>query len=180
MSEAGHAGSAPTPLDPAAIYEAEASNVWWALRRLGVREADLADMTHDVFVTAFRRLQDFDRSRPISPWLFGIAFRLVSDYRKHSRNTRETLGSPATEGRASASSEASVEMHHRQLVMKALDDVEFERRAVFVMHELHGYSAPEISEALGIPLNTAYSRLRVARSEFVSAVRRLESEGGVS
>ena len=42
-----------------------------------------------------------------------------------------------------------------------------------VMAELDGATAPEIAEALGIPLNTAYSRLRVARQRFADAARRL-------
>jgi RNA polymerase sigma-70 factor (ECF subfamily) len=39
------------------------------------------------------------------------------------------------------------------------------------MHDLNGHSAPEIAGTLGIPLNTVYSRLRVARTEFAAAVR---------
>jgi RNA polymerase sigma-70 factor (ECF subfamily) len=36
-------------------------------------------------------------------------------------------------------------------------------------------SAPEIAEAVGIPLNTVYSRLRAARAEFAAHVARLEA-----
>jgi RNA polymerase sigma-70 factor (ECF subfamily) len=47
------------------------------------------------------------------------------------------------------------------------------------MMDIEGHSAPEVSEALGVPLNTVYSRLRVAREEFTAAVRRRTSLGGV-
>jgi RNA polymerase sigma-70 factor, ECF subfamily len=47
---------------------------------------------------------------------------------------------------------------------------------VFVMAELDGYTAPEIAGALELPLNTVYSRLRTARQEFTTAVRRLARE----
>jgi RNA polymerase sigma-70 factor (ECF subfamily) len=60
----------------------------------------------------------------------------------------------------------------------ALEAVELNRRAVFLMHEVDGFSIPEVSEALSIPLNTAYSRLRLARQEFRERVRRLRSTQG--
>jgi RNA polymerase sigma-70 factor, ECF subfamily len=44
---------------------------------------------------------------------------------------------------------------------------------VFVMTDLEQMSAPEISEALGVNLNTVYSRLRAARAAFNEAVARV-------
>jgi RNA polymerase sigma-70 factor (ECF subfamily) len=44
--------------------------------------------------------------------------------------------------------------------MDLLDD---DKRAVFVLHDLDGTSMPVVAESLEIPLNTAYSRLRLAR-----------------
>src|SRR5262249_19111441 len=65
-----------------AIYEREAPYVWRTLRRLGVRARDLEDVTHDAFMAAYRRFDDYDAARAIRPWLFGFAFRLAADYRK--------------------------------------------------------------------------------------------------
>ena len=59
-----------------------------------------------------------------------------------------------------------------------MESVELDCRAVMVMHELEGHSVPHIAEVLGIPLNTAYSRLRLARAEFAKAVARLRPSGG--
>ena len=55
-----------------------------------------------------------------------------------------------------------------------------DRRAVLVMHDLEGWTAPEIAAEIGVPLNTVYSRLRLARAEFRSAVDRLAKEDGRS
>ena len=41
--------------------------MWHTLRRLGVRQRDLADVTHDVFVTVYRRLDSYDPARPLRP-----------------------------------------------------------------------------------------------------------------
>ena len=46
-----------------------------------------------------------------------------------------------------------------------------DRRAVFVLAELEGLSAPEIGEAVGVGINTVYSRLRVARQRFVTFLK---------
>ena len=56
----------------------------------------------------------------------------------------------------------------RHLALRAYLD----RRAVFVMHELDGEPIPAVAAALGLPLNTAYSRLRTARELFTAALRR--------
>ena len=42
------------------LYREHFAYVWRALRRLGIRDADLPDLTHDVFVVVYRKLADFD------------------------------------------------------------------------------------------------------------------------
>jgi RNA polymerase sigma-70 factor (ECF subfamily) len=74
--------------------------------------------------------------------------------------------------------EAMAAQQDRALVARALGALDLDRRAVFVMHELEGQAVPEIARALAIPLNTAYSRLRLARRDFVDAVRSARSDGG--
>src|SRR5204862_1865304 len=75
-----------------AVYERELDYVWNTLRRLGVRARDLEDLAHDVFVIVFRRQAEFEVGRPVRPWLFGIAFRVASDYRRSARFQREVEG----------------------------------------------------------------------------------------
>ena len=57
-----------------------------------------------------------------------------------------------------------------RLATMAIETLDFDKRAVFVPHEIDGLAMPDIAEALGIPLNTAYSRLRLARRDFNQAV----------
>jgi RNA polymerase sigma-70 factor (ECF subfamily) len=168
--------AAPVPaVDLAAIYRANVGYVWRTLQRLGVRERDLEDVTHDVFVVVYRRLHTYDRSLPLRPWLFGIAFRVAAADRRLARHDAEVvteridvadLGEPVDERAASAS-----------LVLAALDALAAEQRAVLVMHDLDGYTAPEIAAALETPLNTVYSRLRLARAKFSMTARRLVEAG---
>jgi len=157
------------------LYKAEFDYVWNTLRRLGVRDANREDLCHDVFITAWRKLKDYDPTRPLRPWLFGIAYRVASDSRQRAYQHREVSDEEADSADdAIAPDEAVAQKQARLLVRKALEEVPIERRAVFVMHDIDGIAIPEIAASLELPLNTAYSRLRLARRDFAEAVARLK------
>jgi len=164
------------PADLPTIYRSELAYVWKTLRRLGAPPADLEDLAHDVFVVVHRHLGDYDPARPLRPWLFGIAVRVVSDYRRLGRNLHEIAGRAVEPVDAAPSAHDRVEdQEARALLARALDGLDWERRVVFVMHELDETPVPEIAAALSIPLNTAYSRLRLARAELAAWIARFRS-----
>jgi RNA polymerase sigma-70 factor (ECF subfamily) len=121
-----------------------------------------------------RKFADYDRTKPIRPWLFAFAFRSASNYSRLARHRREVSDTSLSEPPA-ATTTPEQELSDRQrqdLVLAALEAVPLERRSVLVMHDIDGFSAPEIAESLSIPINTVYSRIRVARDEFKSSLRR--------
>lgn len=160
------------------VYATELPYVWHSLRRLGVRDAEREDLAHDVFMVVHRRLHTFDASRPIRPWLFGIAFRVVSDHRRSARVRREVLDdSPELRADAGPAPDAQrIADDKRRLLSAALDTLSLERRAVFVMFEMDEVPMSEIAEALSMPRNTCYSHLRRARRELAQAVTRLQAK----
>ncbi len=163
------------PDDLRVIYDAEVGNVVNSLRRLGARGSDLEDLTQEVFVRAFQQLPGFDRSRALRPWLFGIALRVMAEARRHSWKLRAAgeAEAPDEVTDPGVTPERAAEIGQtRRLVLELLEELVLERRAVFVMYELNGDSMTEIAQALGIPLFTAYSRLRVARAQFAALVRK--------
>ena len=62
-------------------------------------------------------------------------------------------------------------------LMAALDTVPLARRAVVVMHDLDGFPIVEVAARLSLTRFGAYARLRKARKELASALRRLLKEG---
>jgi RNA polymerase sigma-70 factor (ECF subfamily) len=171
QSEPG--GKQATP-DFSQIYQGHAGYVWNLLRRLGIAERDIEDAVHDVFLVVHRRLGEFDPTRPIRAWLGGIAVRVASDHRRRGYRRSEVVGHGAEAVETRPDPQGVLEEKQvRELVLSALSRVDASQRAVFVLHELEGYSIPEIARMVEAPVNTCYSRLRLGRGSFTAAVKRL-------
>src|SRR4029079_10438632 len=102
--------------------------------------------------------------------------RAASDYRRLARHREEpTDDVPEREASAARVDDVMVKMEESALVHAALSRIDLDRRAVLVAHEIDGTPMKDIAESLGIPLNTAYSRLTNGREALMTAVRRLTS-----
>jgi RNA polymerase sigma-70 factor, ECF subfamily len=162
-----------------ALYDAHVHYVWRCLRRLGVREADLTDVTQKVFLTAFVKLPEFEGRSQLSSWLFGICQRLASDYRRSAFVRREVATDTAQFDRYPDAVEDLVQRsdaRRRASVAEAiLDKLPEEQRVVFVLFELEELSGEEIAALLSLSVGTVRSRLRLARELFRREVRRLSA-----
>lgn len=155
-----------------ALYEEHFDFVWRSLRRLGVHPALVEDAAQDTFVVVHRRMSDLRPECSAKAWLFGIAMRVAADYRR----TRKRKGTVSYDVDMTAASdtgpyEGALRAEAVRFVERFLASVDEDKRAVFVMADLEGMSAPEISEALGTNLNTVYSRLRLVRERFLAYMR---------
>lgn len=162
------------------VYRQELAWVVRTVERLGARVGDIEDLVHDVFLGFYRTLDGFDPRRPVRPWLFGIAYRVVSDYRRKASFSREASDETVAETAHGGPTpvEALETAEKRRLVLSALEALPLDQRAVFIAVELDEQTVPEVSENLQIPLNTAYSRLRLGRQRFTAAVERLTTKDG--
>lgn len=157
------------------LYEENFRFVWRSLRRLGVREGDVADAVQDVFLIVHRKLSEFEGRSKMTTWLFGICLRVARDRR---RLAHERLRSEDDEPVLEASddrADVAATVERRQgiaMVERLLNNLPDEQRTVFLLFELEGMSGEQIAESLGIPLGTVYSRLRIAREAFRQAVAR--------
>jgi RNA polymerase sigma-70 factor, ECF subfamily len=156
------------------VFERTAPFVWRALRRLGVREADVPDICQEVFVVVHRRLPDFDGSSALRTWIYGICLRTASQYRRRAPQLREVPEADAREQSVMADQEDVLERRRaRDRLDLALEKLDDDKRAVFVLYELEELPMKEVAAALGCPLQTAYSRLHGARREVEEAFRAL-------
>jgi RNA polymerase sigma-70 factor (ECF subfamily) len=167
------------PFDLGAVYAREFDWVWHTLRRLGIAPRNLPDVTHDVFVVVHQRAFTYDPSRPLRPWLFGVAYRVARDHLNLGRNRNESVGEAAEVADPAPTQDHHVEQSQaRELVLAALQSLDLERRVVFILHDLEEQPMREIADALAVPAKTLYARLAVAREQFSAAVRRLRLQRG--
>jgi RNA polymerase sigma-70 factor (ECF subfamily) len=165
------------PLTLETVYREHFKSVWRLLRRLGVAVAQLDDAAQDVFLVVHRKLAGFDARAPLRSWVFAIAVRVASDYRRRAlRGRTEALDDAIADGSPSPARlrelQEAVEQLHE--ILAELDD---KKRTVFVLSELEQLSAPEIASVLGVKLNTVYSRLRSAKKSFEASLFRRRAAG---
>lgn len=162
----------------AAIYREQFAFVWRSLRRLGVPNSALEDLTQDVFVAVARRLDDFEGRSSIQTWLFGIAMRVYLTRRRsewrHSRKLDELAQ------RGEPSDDPIAKRDAQRTLQALLDELDDEKRAIYVLAELEGFTVVEIAAGLEANVNTIYTRLRAARTQMQKAADRLDAEEGKS
>ena len=162
------------------IYKEYFDFVWSSARHLGATGDAIDDVVQDVFIVIHHKLATLQRPEALRSWIYGIVRRTVSDYRR-SRRTRDAAGARlGAEYKSSRPSQPSpLDMAERNAELELLESVLAEldetKREVFVMVEVLEMTVPEVVQALEIPLNTAYSRLRLARQSFEDALARHEA-----
>jgi RNA polymerase sigma-70 factor (ECF subfamily) len=149
------------------VYRDQFAYVWNSLRRLGTEPADLADVTHDVFVNVRKQLPTFDWNRLLKPWLFAMAVRVAFD-RVTRPAIRPTEMGAAFDGDA-AKRNTSDEDKTRERLIRALRSVDRDRRAVVILHDIDEVSVEDVAHALGVPVKTVETRLRIGREELAKA-----------
>jgi RNA polymerase sigma-70 factor (ECF subfamily) len=159
------------------IYKIYFNFVWSSAGHLGAPKDAIDDLVQDVFLVIHDRLHTLQRPEALRSWIYGIVRRTISDHRR-ARRTRETLGATlGAEPKPSHPSPLDVtEMNSDLAILKGiLASLDEQKREIFVMVEVLEMSVPEVAQAIEIPLNTAYSRLRNAREAFNQALALLES-----
>jgi RNA polymerase sigma-70 factor (ECF subfamily) len=137
------------------------------LRGLGVEAEALDDAAQEVLFVVHRRLGEYRPQMPLRSWLFRIAAHVAQNQRRTARRRRAREEQHAVPLSHSIGPEAHVEGHEAlALTEQFLDGLDEGMRAVFVLGLLEGLPAPEVAAALGIGVNTVYSRVRLLRQSF--------------
>ena len=171
-------GEASAPLDVRAIHAEHGEFVWATLQRLGIRETDREDLFQEVFVVVHRRLATFDGSSRMTTWLFGICLRVAAAHRRRAYVRREVPSDVDAQRESIAARDGetpedeAVAREERETLQAILDEMDLEKRAVFVMFAIEEMSCEQIAEITGAPKGTVHSRLHAARTQFRAAIAR--------
>jgi RNA polymerase sigma-70 factor (ECF subfamily) len=157
------------------VYRAHFRFVWRTLGRLGAREADLLDLTQNVFIVVHRQLAGFEGRSELTTWLFSICRLVVKDYLRSAPIRREVLvdvGELSKRVGASDSPLRRLDSDDLGRTLEAiLDRLPEKLRTAFVLFELDEMSGEDIAQLLEVPVGTVRSRLRLAREAFQREVK---------
>lgn len=145
------------------------------VRTLGVPEGENDDVVQEVFLVVHRRLEAYDERGSVRSWLFQIARRVCRDYRR-GRNRAKSREDRVEGPVAGPSVDDEVARREAVLLMQSLlNQLDENKRLVFVLTEVDGMAAADVAEALEIPVSRVHSRLRQARASFERMVARLRA-----
>lgn len=165
------------------IFREHGPHLWRALRRLGVAPSDVDDALQDVFVVAHRKLGAYEGRSQIRTWLYGIAVKVAAAHRRRAYVRHEIpterpvpidTPSPLNPETIASDREALAILDH------ALDQLDDDKRTVFVLYEIEEFEMSEVAEIVQCPIQTAYSRLHAARKDVERVMRRAQLERGWS
>ncbi len=135
-----------------------------AAARLILRDSDLArDAVQEALVSAWRNLPGLRDPERFDAWLHRLTVtRCIDMGRRRRRRVIEVELTPFDDAPLP---DASASVADRDLIDRALHQLEPEQRAVVVLRYYLQLTLPEVAEALGIPLGTAKSRLHRALTQ---------------
>lgn len=154
------------------FYDRHVDRVYRLAQRMTGDDTLAREFTQDTFVRAFDRLKDFRRDASLATWLHAITSSVVLNGLKKVRRIRHR-----EEGRDElpevAGTRRLAEPDLKVKLARAIEALPAGYRAVFVMHDVEGFTHEEIGTALGIQPGTskaqlfrAREKLRVALAEF--------------
>ena len=129
------------------------------------------DLAQETFLRVFRALPGFDPRGParLSSWILTVATRLTIDHLRRAPQ-RHASGDPVFPGVGGNPQAAARDPLLRSALRRAIEALQPDFRAVFLLREVHELSYEEIALALELELGTVRSRLSRARSALRDAL----------
>jgi RNA polymerase sigma-70 factor (ECF subfamily) len=162
MAEATRESSAPGCLREAVRQYAR--YVIGLLGRLGVAPADVEDVAQEVYLAIHAQLGSAEARTSFKTWLCGVCRHKAADYRR-KRARREQLANarppePAVETESPQG--LLLQQEAKEVLRRALARLPDEQLEVFVLHAIEDLSMRDVASLVGCPVDTAYTRYRVA------------------
>lgn len=138
--------------------------------------SEVEDVVQEVFLSAWRRLADYDRQRPFRAWLFAIALNRVRDMARRRRVRAFFFGaSELDDGATRIEAEApdpETQAHHRlalEEVSRRIANLPEDQRTALVLTAVSGLSQQDAAAALKITVKALEGRIARARQRLRAA-----------
>lgn len=152
------------------IYRTHSRRVYALCFRMTGNSALAEDLTQDIFLQVFRKIQTFRAESAFSTWLYRLSVNVVLMRRRVKTLNETSLDAPRErEGEALPFREIG---RTDQRLSGVVDRVNLKRalrqlsrgyRQIFLLHDVLGYEHHEVAEALGCSVGTSKSQLHKAR-----------------
>lgn len=153
------------------IYQLHCQRVYALCRRIARNPIEAEDLTQEAFLRAFRKIQTFRGESAFSTWLYRLAFNVVL-MKLRKKNLPESSLDEATrlsEENTGQSNEVGgldprlTGLVDRLNLERAVEQLPSAFKAVFVLHDIHGYKHHEIAEMMDWSVGTSKGKLHRAR-----------------
>jgi len=166
------------------LYRSHCRRVYALCLRMVGNTTEAEDLTQEAFLLVFRKIHTFRGESAFSTWLHRLVVNTVLMHlRKKSLPVVSMETGPSPDGEATPS---SVEIAASDLLLEgSIDRINLSRcvaqlpagsRAIFVLHDIHGYQHCEIAEMLGLSEGASKSQLHKARKRLRELLHEIERE----
>jgi len=160
--------------DPGAereLYDAHVDRVYRLAFRLTGERDRAEDCTQETFIRVFDHLHTFQYRSALSTWIISIALSVtLNGLRKTKRLHHRELPWDEAPDLGSVDPDTGPDPDLKARLTRAIDQLPNGYRAVFVMHDVEGYTHEEIGAALGVQPGTSKAQLFRARARLRNAL----------
>ena len=158
-----------------ALYEANVDRVFRLAYRMTGDEDQAREFAQDTFVRVFERIDQFRGEAALSTWIRAIAMTVIlNGLRKVKRFRQREADLEAAAGIGARDRHAEPDLKER--LRAAVESLPEKYKAVFVMHDVEGYTHEEIGAALKMPAGTSKAQLSRARAKLRQSLVKFAGE----
>jgi RNA polymerase sigma-70 factor (ECF subfamily) len=165
----------------ASLYEAHKGKIFSICMRITQEAAEAEDCMQEAFLQFFRRISTFRGESALSTWLYRLTMNVVlMRLRKKRLNEFSMFQAHDSEDGADQTVAGTFPVPDIQLkgavdritLNRAIGELPFGCRTVFVMHDVEGMAHSEIARTLGCSIGNSKSQLHQARLRLRKILRR--------
>src|SRR5262245_26610762 len=157
-------------LDIGRLFDEHGPYLCRVVHRLTGSKETAEDVVQEVFLLAHHRRHELEDRTGIRTWLYRAAVNHVRHRRRSFSRYQGLLDRyqqhPGSQDRSESPQDTASRMERGKLVQECVQALSEKLREVFVLYELEELEGSEIATILDIPVNTVWSRLRLARAAF--------------
>jgi len=158
------------------VWDEASPDLLRLIRALGVDRSRAEDVLQDVYLTACQKAPTPCQRVELRRWLFRVTTNRCNLVHRRRARRRSLLRGLARLWRRSDhrgdTPDAAMHRDEQQLVRRALGRLEPQARSVLVLRYFAEFDSKEIGKILQLPDSTVRSRLRTARRQLASELKR--------